>query len=221
MTQDGKLAQDGKLKQDDRLKQDDKLKQDGSLSDLEAQQRLVQDGPNELPVSQPRSLLRLLREVVLEPMFLSLVACGIIYMLLGDHSEALMLLGFVFVVMAMTFFQQRRTERSFDALRDLSSPHAIVVRGGQARKILARELVLGDVVLVAEGERIPADMQLLESSCLTVDESMLTGESVPVAKFAAGAGAAVDADVATNAPAHVFSGTLVTQGTARQGQCHW
>jgi Ca2+-transporting ATPase len=100
---------------------------EGGLTQPQAQQRLAQDGPNELPVSQPRSLLRLLRDVVTEPMFLLLVACGVLYLVLGDEQEALMLLGFVFVVMGITFVQQRRTERSLDALRDLSSPRALVM----------------------------------------------------------------------------------------------
>ena len=191
------------------------INHDGNLTDLEARQRLERDGPNELPVSRPRSMLRLLREVVTEPMFLLLVGCGVIYMLLGDRSEALMLLGFVFIVMGMTFFQQRRTERSLEALRDLSSPGALVVRDGQVRKIFARELVCGDIVLLAEGDRIPADMQLLEASNLTVDESMLTGESATVPKYAAPVASAAAPDTGSNSPTHVFSGTLVTQGTAR------
>ena len=181
------------------------------LSQAEALQRLTQDGPNELSASRPKGVLRLLGDVVLEPMFLLLVACGAIYMALGNRSEALMLLGFVFVVMGITFFQQRRTERSLEALRDLSSPRALVLRDGQTRRIAGRELVCGDIVLLAEGDRVPADLRLVESSNLTVDESMLTGESVPVHKEAHPLPDAADADSAAQA----FSGTLVTQGTAR------
>ncbi|HJW10470.1 MAG TPA: HAD-IC family P-type ATPase, partial [Albitalea sp.] len=184
------------------------------LSDVEAQARFARDGANELPVSRPRSVLRLLRDVVSEPMFLLLVACGAIYMALGDRHEALMLLGFVFVVMGISFVQQRRTERSLEALRDLSSPRALVVRDGQARRVAGRELVCGDIVLLAEGDRVPGDMHLIESSNLAVDESLLTGESAPVAKQAAplsGDAATVPAD---DNPARVFSGTLVTRGTA-------
>jgi len=185
---------------------------DDGLSEVQARQRLAQDGPNELPASRPRGVLRLFREVVSEPMFLLLVACGAIYMVLGDRNEALMLLGFVFVVMGITFVQQRRAERSLEALRDLSSPRALVVRGGQSRRVAGRELVCGDIVLLAEGDRVPADMALVESSNLTVDESMLTGESAPVLKRA---GDNADAVPDTNESAQVFSGTLVTQGTAR------
>jgi Ca2+-transporting ATPase len=108
------------------------------LTEQEARQRLLHDGPNELSASRRRGLWRLLVDVVTEPMFLLLVACGAIYMVLGDRREALMLLGFVFVVMGITFVQQRRTERSLEALRDLSSPRALVVRGGQTARAARR-----------------------------------------------------------------------------------
>jgi Ca2+-transporting ATPase len=185
------------------------------LSEAEAAQRLTRDGPNELPVSRPRGVLRLLRDVVLEPMFLLLVACGAIYMVLGDRHEALMLLGFVFVVMGITFVQQRRTERSLEALRDLSSPRALVMRDGHARRIAGRELVCGDIVLLAEGDRVPGDMHLIDSSNLAVDESLLTGESAPVVKQAGPIADGESAVPGDTSPSRVFSGTLVTRGTSR------
>jgi Ca2+-transporting ATPase len=180
------------------------------LSQAEAGQRLSADGANELPQSRPRSILRLVREVVLEPMFLLLVACGAIYMVLGELQEALMLLAFVFVVMAISFLQQRRSEQSLDALRDLSSPRALAIRDGKPLAISARELVIGDVVLLAEGDRVPADLRLLVVSNLSVDESMLTGESAAVSKQGS------PADVATvgEAGCQAWAGTLVTAGTA-------
>jgi P-type Ca2+ transporter type 2C len=180
------------------------------LSEAVARQRLLQDGPNELQVSRPRSVLRLMADVVAEPMFLLLVGCGVIYLLLGDRTDALMLLGFVFVVIGITFFQQRRTERTLAALRDLSSPRALVVRDGRAQRIAGSALVAGDLVLLAEGDRVPADMLLMAASNLAVDESMLTGESVPVEKFPASTGTGADASAA-----QLFSGTLVTRGTGR------
>ncbi len=197
------------------------------LSTAQARQRLAQDGPNELEVSRQRSMWRLLREVVTEPMFLLLVACGAIYLLLGDRHEAMMLMGFVLVVMGITFFQQRRTERSLQALRNLSSPRALVLRDGMVQRIAGRDLVCGDVVLLAEGDRVPADLELLEASSLRVDESLLTGESVPVDKWPAapetqtkaetkaGAGAGAQGSDAAANTSRVFAGTLVTQGTAR------
>ena len=185
------------------------------LTGAEAKARLARDGANELSPSQRRGALRVLRNVVTEPMFLLLVGCGAIYMLLGDRTEALMLLGFVFVVMGITFVQERRAERSLEALRDMSSPQAIALRDGKPLRIASRELVCGDIVLLSEGDRIPADMDLVESSNLSVDESMLTGESIAVDKSSGGAAAGAPAEAASDDHGRVFSGTLVTQGTAR------
>ncbi len=185
------------------------------LASGEARDRLARDGPNELPASRRRSVFGLLRNVLAEPMFLLLVGCGAIYMLLGDRGEALMLLGFVFVVMAITFVQQRRSERSLEALRDLSSPQAVVVRDGEPARIASRELVCDDIVLLAEGDRIPADVALVDAANFMVDESMLTGESVPVAKTALARSDGVAAAPTAGDESQAFSGTLVTQGTAR------
>jgi Ca2+-transporting ATPase len=180
------------------------------LSGREALLRLQRDGPNEIPASRPRSVLRLAREVASEPMFLLLVACGVIYMLLGDAQEALMLLGFVFFVMGLSFFQQRRSERSLDALRQLSSPQALVTRDGTTHRLPSRELVVGDLVSLSEGDQVPADLRLVEASNFAVDESMLTGESMPVMKAAA-----PDTGADPGGLASAFSGTLVTAGSAR------
>lgn len=176
------------------------------LSAAQARQRLEQDGPNELARPRRDGLPALAFEVASEPMFLLLVACGAIYLALGDRGEALMLLGFVVVIAAITLVQRRRTQRSLAALRDLSSPRALVLRDGGQCRIPARELVVGDIVLLGEGDRVPADAELLEASSLAVDESMLTGESVPVDKFGGSSEGAV---------ALLFSGTLVTRGSGR------
>ena len=188
------------------------------LCEAQVQQRLAQDGPNELPASRRRSALRLMCDVAFEPMFLLLVACGALYMVLGDVQEALMLLGFVFVVMSISFVQQRRSERSLNALRDLSSPRAKVLREGKECSVPSRDLVVGDVVMLAEGDRVPADLQLTTCANLSIDESLLTGESMPVSKLVApqshtlGDPAPPPTDAAL---AQAFSGTLVTCGTAQ------
>ena len=116
------------------------------LSEREAAERLVREGPNELPSSKPRSPFAIAFEVVHEPMFLLLVGCGVVYLILGDAAEAMMLLGFVFVVTGSTFYQERKTEAGLEALRDLSSPRALVNRDGEQRRIPGREVVRGDVL---------------------------------------------------------------------------
>ncbi len=154
------------------------------LSQDDVARRLAQDGPNELPASRPKTLVGIALEVVREPMFLLLVAAASIYLLVGDLSEGLLLLAFVLVVMGITLYQQRKTERALEALRDLSSPRALVIRNGERKRIPGRDVVRGDLLMLAEGDRVPADGVLLDGIGLTVDESLLTGESVPVRKRA-------------------------------------
>jgi Ca2+-transporting ATPase len=182
------------------------------LSDDEASQRLAEEGYNELPSAKPRNVFAIALSVAREPMFMLLVACGAIYLLLGSTQEALMLLGFVVVVMGITFVQERKTERALGALRDLSSPRALVIRGGQQKRIPGRDVVRGDIVVLAEGDRVPADAILFECTSMTVDEAVLTGESVPVRKLASN-----DNPQSMGAPGgddlpFVFSSTLVVQG---------
>jgi Ca2+-transporting ATPase len=179
-------------------------------------ERLARDGRNELPQSEARGPLTLLVEVVKEPMFLLLVGCGSVYIALGDRLEALMLMASIAAVMALSFVQQRRADQALAALREIASPRASVVREGQLCSIDGRDLVVGDWVLLGEGDRVPADIELNEVSNLQVDESMLTGESVPVSKLAYGAvdhPAAVDGE--QRDASRVFSGSWVTAGSAK------
>src|SRR5664279_4392591 len=132
------------------------------LTELEAAARLTREGPNELPAREYRSLLASAWEVVREPMFLLLVAAGSLYLIMGSPQDALLLLGFVFVVMGITIVQERRTEHALEALRDLSSPRALVIRDGKQLRIAGRDVVRGDMVLVSEGDRVPADAVLLQ-----------------------------------------------------------
>jgi P-type Ca2+ transporter type 2C len=183
------------------------------LTAREAADLLASDGYNELPSSRQNSIWPLAASVIREPMFVLLVGCGAIYLALGNKQEALVLLAFVFVIMGITFFQKHRAGRALEALRDLSSPHAMVIRDRQQKRVHGREIVRGDLIVLVEGERVPADAVLLSSMNLTLDESQLTGESVPVRKLA------IETDIPLT-PAQpggddlpfVFSGSLVVQG---------
>ncbi len=181
------------------------------LSEAEAARRLQQHGYNELPSSKGRSILATAWDVVREPMFLLLLACGTIYLILGDVQEAVMLLGFVFVVLGITLYQERKTERALEALRDLSSPRALVIRGGERKRIAGREVVPDDLVVLAEGDRVPADSVVLSCNNLSTDESLLTGESVPVRKVAWDGVREMTRPGGEDLP-FVFSGTLIVQG---------
>ncbi len=153
------------------------------LTSAEAARRL-HGGYNELPSAKPRGLLSIAWEVVREPMFLLLIGASAIYLFLGDMREALVLFASVFVVMGITFHQERKTERAVEALRELASPRAQVSRDTKWQSIAAREVVVGDLIRIREGDRVPADAILLSADNLVADESLLTGESVPVRKRA-------------------------------------
>ena len=183
----------------------------GGLTEEEADRRHAAEGPNELPSAKKRGPFAIALEVIKEPMFLLLIACGSLYLLLGDVKEALLLLGFVFVVVGITFVQERKTERALDALRDLSSPRALVVRSGAKRRIAGRGVVRGDVLLLSEGDRVPADAAVRNATSLSVDESLLTGESVPVGKSSLGGPVEMGRPGGDDTP-FVFSGTLVVKG---------
>ena len=181
------------------------------LSSQEAELRFLKDGPNELPSEKKRSFWQIMFEVIREPMFLMLIGGGIIYLLLGDVEEALLLLGFVFLVMGITLNEERKAERALEALRDLSSPRAVVIRNGQNQRIAGREVVCGDIIFIAEGDRVPADAYLLGGMNLLVDESLLTGEAVPVRKRVAKVIKEMGQPGGEDTP-FLYSGTVVVQG---------
>ncbi|HOK58437.1 MAG TPA: cation-translocating P-type ATPase [Methanothrix sp.] len=183
------------------------------LSSAEAERRLREDGYNELPSERRRGLPSIAVEVLKEPMISLLMACGGIYLLLGDHREALILIFFVIVVISITLYQERRAEGALDALRALSSPRALVIRDGLPMRIPGREVVRGDLIALEEGDRVPADAAVISCTSLLVDESILTGESMPVRKIPC-----EDKEYQEVMPPggdevpFVYSGTLVVQG---------
>ena len=178
---------------------------DRGLTAVEAQNRQARDGPNELSPPIRRSLWRQMLEASRDPMFRLLVAAGVVYLLLGEVSDALVLLGFVLFSASITLVQEQRTEKVLNALRELSSPRAWVVREGQRQRIAGNEVVCGDLLVVSEGDRIAADAILREASALCVDESVLTGESFPVDKTAC-------TQDTVEPSARIFGGTLVVRG---------
>jgi len=134
------------------------------LSDDEIAKKLKEEGYNELPSERPRNILSIGFDVIREPMFILLILSGIIYLWFGDIQEALILMSFVIVVVGITFYQECKTERTLEALRDLSSPRALVIRNGEQKCIPGCELVRGDILVLNEGDRVPADAVIINSS---------------------------------------------------------
>ncbi len=184
------------------------------LDEAEARRRLAAEGPNELPRADRRTPLRIVFDALREPMSALLVGGGTLYLVLGDTVEALVLLTFATLSIVITVVQESRTERILDALRDLTAPRAVVVRDGERRRIDARELVRGDALCLAEGDRVPADAALRVARDLMADESLLTGESVPLAKTAFDGPVPADLDPGGEASGMLWSGTLIVRGTA-------
>ena len=166
---------------------------------------------NEIPSAKKRSIFSDCLQRSARTDAALLVASGILYMILGDIQEALMLLGFVFVIIGITLYQERKTERSLEALRDLSSPRALVIRDGQSKRIAGREVVTGDIIILSEGDRVPADGIVLAANNLTVEESLLTGESLPVEKSENTEITEMGRPGGENSP-FIYSGTLVVGG---------
>jgi Ca2+-transporting ATPase len=181
------------------------------LSEEEAAARFRSEGANELPRAGHRSILRIAIEVFREPMFALLAGAGVVYLLLADLAEALMLVTFATISVVITIVQETRSERVLEALRDLTSPRALVIRQGARKRIPGREVVRGDIVVIAEGDRVPADAVLLSGQDVQTDESLLTGESVPVRKTAGKADAGAARPGGDDLP-FVFSGTMVVRG---------
>ena len=190
------------------------------LTAAEAAERLQQEGFNELPSHGKRGFLRILFEVVRQPMFALLIGGGVVYLLLGDRIEALLLLLFASLSVTITIIQESRSERVLEALRNLASPRALVVRDGQRILIAGREVVRGDLVVISEGDRVAADATLIASQELLLDESLLTGESVPVRKLAADSSTPIKDQPTVPAPGgedlpYIFAGSLVVRGTGQ------
>src|SRR5450755_4661771 len=189
-----------------------------SLSSVEAADRLKIDGYNELPAAERRGVFRIAFEVVRQPMFALLIAGGAVYLILGDLMEAILLLIFASLSVVITIIQESRSERVLEALRNLASPRALVIRDGNRVQIAGREVVRGDLLVITEGDRVAADATVVEGSDLMLDESLLTGESLPVRKVAEAVDLQMDL-VTTVAGGedspYVFAGTLVVRGTAK------
>lgn len=171
------------------------------LTTKQARERLRFHGYNQLSSSKPKSILKIAVEVVKEPIFLLLIACGVLYVILGEYREGSMMLLTIFIIIFITFYQHLKTEKSLEALKRLSSPRALVIRDGVEMRIPGIEVVPDDLIILQEGDRVPADAELLQAWNLLVDESILTGESLPVSK------SKTSEDIKK-----VFSGSIVVQG---------
>ena len=167
------------------------------LSNAEAQSRLSKFGENLIPSEAPKTFLKQVLVVLSEPMLILLFAAGAINFLLAEFLDAAMLMVTVFIVLGISIYQSRRAENALHALKELTAPTVKVIRDGVENRISSHQLVVGDLILLSEGDRVCADAKLIETTSLACDESTVTGESAPVDKFNGDS---------------VLSGTLTTRG---------
>ena len=167
------------------------------LSSAEAHSRLVHDGENSIPSERQNSLARQILAIVSEPMLILLISAGVINFFLAEVLDAIMLMFTVVIVLGISIVQSRRTENALFALKQLAAPYATVIRDGTEMRVPSSNVVVGDLLLLSEGDRVSADARIIRNVTLAADESTLTGESAPVEK---------------QINDLVFSGTLVTRG---------
>ena len=171
------------------------------LTTAEAELSRQKHGSNTLELQEDRVLLNVLKEVVLEPMFILLLAACIIYFVVGQYQEGIIMLISIFIVAGISLFQEYRSRNAVQALKKLSAPHAKLIRNGSIVQMATEEIVVGDILLAEEGEIIAADGLLIAANDFSLNESVLTGESFAVSKTAEDKNS-------------VYKGTLVTSGSA-------
>ena len=182
------------------------------LGEGEAAERLEAHGPNRLPPPQRESALKRFLKQFHNLLIYILLIAGVVTALLGKWLDSAVIFGVVLVNAAIGYLQEGKAEASLDAIRNMLSLRALVLRGGERMTVDAEALVPGDIVLLDAGDRVPADVRILEQRNLRIDEAVLTGESVPVEK--ADEPVAADAELGDRRPM-AFSGTLVASGSGR------
>ncbi len=182
------------------------------LGEGEAAERLEAHGPNRLPPPQRESALKRLLKQFHNLLIYILLIAGVVTALLGKWLDSAVIFGVVLVNAAIGYLQEGKAEASLDAIRNMLSLRALVLRGGERMTVDAEALVPGDIVLLEAGDRVPADLRILEARNLRVDEAALTGESVPVEKGASPTSAEAELG---DRRSLAFSSTLVTDGHAR------
>ncbi len=177
------------------------IKSPGGLTEEQVTDSRQKYGSNTLEMQEDRVLLQVLKDVVLEPMFILLLAACIIYFVVGQYQEGFIMLVSIFIVAGISLFQEYRSQNAVLALKKISAAKGKVLRNGKAIQIATEEIVVNDLLLLEEGEVVAADGLIVTANDFSLNESVLTGESFAVTKTA-------------EENSNVYKGTLVTSGSA-------
>lgn len=182
------------------------------LSTDQAKELQAKFGKNELTPEKKKSIFSEILKAFSEPMFILLLVAAIIYFILGEPRDGAIMMIFVIGIISIDVIQEWKTDKTLEALKDLSAPHIKVLRDGEEKTINSADLVPGDLMLIAEGVKIPADGEVIRASDLCVDESSLTGEAEGVWKVTVDNAGSEQKDAWRRD--YCYAGTLVTQGSA-------
>lgn len=188
------------------------MSNEAGLSQQEAKKRLAEHGLNQLQEAPKKSSLKLFLETFKDAMVIVLLIVAVIQLIMGAQIEAVVIFAVLLLNSVVSVIQTKKAEGSLAALKNLSAPDATVIREGKEQRILAKELTVGDIVLLEAGDYVPADGRLLAEGALKIDEGMLTGESVPAEKEVEEIKESVTIGDRVNM---VFSGTIVTYGRGK------
>lgn len=183
------------------------------LSKIEAEKRLLANGRNEIKKKAKISALKILFSQFSNILIILLIIAAMISLLLGQRNDAIVLLCIIFLNSGIGFFQEYKASKAIEALKKMISETATVIRNGEKIQIPTTEIVIGDIIILSEGDKVPADARIIEESALKIDESVLTGESVPESKITKSI-SKLDL-LPQDQKNMVFTGTSVTHGTAK------
>ena len=182
------------------------------LTNEQAKELQEQYGKNEINSTKNESFFHKVLHIISEPMFLLLLIAAVIYFILGEPRDGIIMLVFVIGIISIDVIQEWKTDKTLNALKDLSAPHITVIREGQELRIASEDLVPGDLMIIREGVKIPADGFVMKANDLCVDESTLTGEAEGVWKVLTSESTTASTDYWRKD--YCYCGTLVTQGSA-------
>ena len=186
-------------------------KKDG-LNEKEVTKRLEKYGYNEIEAKKPKTILEMVIDGLKDKMILILLLASILSFILGEVAEGVVILTIIFINSLISIIQEKKAMNAIIALKNMNAPHTTVIRDGKKKNILTKEVVVGDIVYLEDGNIVPADIRLIEENGLKVDESSLTGESVPVEKDAS---LILDKNTPLADRVNmVYSSTIISYGTA-------
>ena len=186
--------------------------EDVGLSSIEVKKRLEKYGPNELVQKKKKTILKMILEQLTDKMIIILLIASFLSFILGEKLEGFVILFIIAINVLISVIQEKKASDALEALKNMNAPHSLVLRNGKKEEVMAKDLVPGDIIYLEAGNIIPADVRFIKEHEIEVDESALTGESIPVDKDSSYVG--VNDVPLGERKNQGYSSTIITNGTA-------